>query len=128
MSFHTATTKRTSMTSFKYLLIVYWLYSILYFYMQTMNEEKSLAQTYRLEQIKTIIVEIEQERDKRASLIKNYNRGNMAINVIQTILAFGVIGIGAASTVIGNAGEIPIIVIGVLSVAGNQIGKHLTKK
>lgn len=95
------------------------------------------AHSYRLQKISDIQKEIEQERDKRATLSKKYHR---SIRVIRTIddafvavtMGLGISGIGILSTIIAApiaiAMESAALGAGALSIIGGQVNKKLAQK
>jgi len=95
------------------------------------------AQSYRLNKIEIIQKEIELEREMRNALVKKYNKGCTAIDIIQHVLVIGMIGFGATSlgtlsTVVGTpvaiAMHVGAVEAGILSIASSRIGKYLATK
>ena len=95
------------------------------------------AQTYRLQKISEIKKEIEQERDKRATLSKKYHRSVSVIGVVDSFLmvvtmGLGISGIGVLATIIATpiaiAMEGTALGAGLLSIIGSRICKKLALK
>ena len=98
------------------------------------EENEQQGHSYRLKQISLLKRQLEDERDKRASLYKKYHRGVNVIDGIDTALVSASVGMGiggagllctviAASIVL--ALECVSLVCGLFRVAGKFISRRL---
>ena len=102
-----------------------------------MDEVDFSAQSYRMSRIESIQRELKLERQKRMVLIEKYNKGCVAIDVVQHGLVVGAIGFGATSlgaittvveTPLAIAMDVGVVTAGILSIASHRIGKYLRTK
>ena len=94
-------------------------------------------QYFRLQEISRLRKHLEDEKDKRSQLYKNYRRGINAVNAVDTALisasmGMGIGGVGLLTTVIAAPVvlglEIAALGCGLLGVAGKFIGRRLSVK
>ena len=102
-----------------------------------LKTDLTTAQSYRLNKIEIIQKEIELEREMRNALVKKYNKGCTAIDIIQHVLVIGMIGFGATSlgalstvvsTPVAIAMDVGAVAAGILSIASSRVGKYLAAK
>ena len=98
---------------------------------------QSPAHNFRLQKIGEVQKELEQERDKRATLSKKYHRSIKIVGGVDNVLVvstmgLGVAGIGVLSTIIAApvaiAMEGAALGAGLLSIIGTQVNKKLMHK
>jgi hypothetical protein len=100
-------------------------------------DDSTAGHSYRLHKISEIQKQLENEREKRESLSKKYNRSKTIVDAtdatfVVVSMGLGAAGIGLLSTVIAAPLVIIIegaaIVTGILSMAGMYVGKQLSLK